>query len=164
MTATTHRPAHGNDVPLPRAGSLFGWAPDGEVTVLVAFYGGGGPNGEPVISPMPHTGLPQAEWPPFTGAQPGTWIAGPWIWGPEMVDVGAQIAGTTGLAFWVPTEGALGAGCIGVTRYLDLPSGQRLLSGLYVYASDLAAGMALPDWPITNDGVIDLGPRFGSGS
>lgn len=156
---TTTQDADARAVPLPRDGSLFGWAPDGEVTTLVAFDKDG-PNGAPGFSAMPHENLPAAGWPAFR-SEPRF---GPWFWDlirdGRMVDLSPVIASTEGAVFWVPTPGALGAGCIGVARHLDLPSGQRLPSGLYVYHGDLSSGMALPDWPVTTGGAIDLGPRF----
>ena len=53
-------------IPIPRDGSLFGWACQDMVTTLIVVYASYRPESPvPVWSVMPLVGTPELQWPPF---------------------------------------------------------------------------------------------------
>jgi len=54
-------------IPVPRDGSLFGWAYQEIVTALIVIYASYRPDSPvPVWSVMPLVGTPESQWPPFS--------------------------------------------------------------------------------------------------
>lgn len=132
-------------VPIPRHGSLLGWARDTDITALVAFYANYSPvSPEPYWAMMPLADIPRSSWPPFTGEP----FFGCWFWehyrAGHISSLGDLIAGTPGTVFWINTEAVLGSGCCAVTRDIKSPEGHRLRRGRYVYHEALRAGRPVP--------------------
>ena len=144
-------------VPVPRAGSLFGYAVGEQITAVIPVYGYSEDHPEPSFSPMPRAGISRDLWPPFTGEP----AIGRWFWDMvrdgRLVNLAPVVAGTSGAVFRVPLESPVPAGCVAVTRDVTTPSGEVLGEGLYVYHADLDAGVPLPGGL---EGATDLAPRF----
>ena len=143
-------------IPLPADGSLLGWAPDGTVTAMVAFYAA---SPLPVFSVMPAADA--GKWPPFAGEH----VVGPWLWehyrAGRLVDLRSLIGSSAGAVFWVDTVASLGSACAAVA--VDISGdGIVLPRGRYVYFKTLAAGVPLPslDDLLADERRVDLGPRF----
>ena len=149
-------------VPLPEDGSLFGWKPGRDITAMVAIYTQYTPESpEPCWSSMPLAGIPEKQWPPFTGER----FFGPWFWdhyrAGRIVSLASLIKGSQRMIFWVPTERASAAGCIAVRADVS-GKGGVLRQGAYVYFEDLRAskpGVPLSDL-LAGSGKTDLAPRF----
>jgi hypothetical protein len=150
-------------VPMPRHGSLLGWARGTDITALVAFYANYSPaSPEPYWAMMPLADIPQSLWPPFTGEP----FFGCWFW--EYYRAGTisslddLIGGTPGAVFWINTEAILGSDCCVVARDITSPDGHTLRRGRYVYYEALRAGKPVPPLRIllaTADRA-DLASRF----
>jgi hypothetical protein len=150
-------------IPIPRDGSLFGWAREGTVTALIGVQARYSPTSPlPSWTVLPLASAPAAEWPPFTGNH----LLGPWFWeyyrAGTIVLLDALIAGTSGLVFWVDTTGLLGSGCCVVARDIKSTAGYTLPHGCYVYYEVLRSGKQVPslDLLLANLGKTDLGPHF----
>jgi len=64
-------------IPVPRDGSLFGWAYQEIVTALIVIYASYRPDSPvPVWSVMPLVGTPESQWPPFSIER----FFGRWFW------------------------------------------------------------------------------------
>lgn len=150
-------------MPIPRDGSLFGWAGAGTVTALIGVQARYTPTCPlPSWTVLPLASIPAAQWPPFAGEQ----LPGPWFWeyyrAGSIVLLDALIAGSTGLVFWVDTKGLLGADCCVVADDIKSAAGYTLPHGCYVYSQVLGAGKKVPsaDLLLANLGKTDLGPHF----
>jgi hypothetical protein len=149
--------------PLPRDGSLFGWRRDGIVNALIAVYTEYSPAvPEPCWSVMPRAGVPDTQWPPFTGEP----LIGNRFWELQqagtIISVEGLIARSTNTVFWANTEAAFGSGCCLVARDLRSPDGYMLPSGRYVYHKVLRAGSPVPSLQelLADTGKTDLATRF----
>jgi hypothetical protein len=150
-------------VPLPRHGSLFGWARENDVTALVAFYAKYSPRSpDPYWAMMPRADIPEALWPPFTGER----FFGSWFWDyyrdGSISSLDELIAGTPGTVFWVSTKAILGSDCCAVARDITSPEGHIFRRGRYVYYEALQEGKPVPPLQIllaTAD-KADLALRF----
>jgi hypothetical protein len=132
-------------VPMPRHGSLLGWARGTDITALVAFYATYSPmSPDPYWAVMPLADIPQSSWPPFAGEP----FFGCWFW--EYYQAGNiswlddLIAGTPGTVFWINTKAVLGSDCCAVARDITSPGGHTLRRGRYVYYEALQAGKPVP--------------------
>lgn len=150
-------------VPLPRDGSLWGWAPQRTVTALIAIYGeDGDDHPTPTWTPMLLAGTSPADWPGFTGER----LLGTWFWDAcragRLVEIGPHVANSRQAVWWADTKASLGDDCCAVARPLSLPGGITLPRGLFVYDGTLRAGTTLPslDGVLAMHGKTDLGPRF----
>jgi hypothetical protein len=150
-------------IPLPRDGSLFGWAHQEMVTALIVVYASYRPDLPlPTWSVMPLVGTPEVLWPPFSGAR----FFGHWFWkdyqAANIIQLGGLIAANPGIAFWVDTYQALGSACCVVTSDIKTRDGRILRRGKYLGAAALRAGAAVPSLTdlIAAAGKIDLAPRF----
>jgi hypothetical protein len=97
-------------VPIPRDGSLFGWAYDNVITALIVVYAEYTPERpEPSWAIMPRADIPSAMWPAVTGKR----LFGNWSWEPQgdgqIVSIESLIARDPGTVFWVDTKAILGA-------------------------------------------------------
>jgi hypothetical protein len=132
-------------VPIPRHGSLLGWARDTDIIALVAFYANYSPRSpDPYWAMMPRADIPQSSWPPFTGEP----IFGCWFWeyyrAGNVSSLDDLIAGTPGAVFWINTKAVLGSDCCAVARDIKSPEGHTLRRGRYVYHEALRAGKPVP--------------------
>jgi hypothetical protein len=149
-------------VPLPRHGSLFGWTHQGAVTSLIALYVASTPTCiEPGWAAMPLAGIPEAQWPGFTGEP----LFGSWFWdhyrAGDLVSLSNLIAETANTVFWVETEALFGWNCCAVA--LDVRSESYVLPrGCYVYYESLRSGAPIPslDVLLSVADKTDLAPRF----
>jgi hypothetical protein len=146
-------------VPLPRDGSLFGYAVGEKITALVAVYTDDEP---PAFSVMPHAGEHSDLWPLFTG-QP---VFGQWFWDLHrdgcLVNAGPLVAANPGAVFWADTTDVLGYGCCAVARDVGTEDGVTLQAGVYAYYRLLEDGTPLPSLEtlLAGPGLTDLAPRF----
>lgn len=150
-------------VPIPRDGSLFGWSSGGTITALVVIYTEYTPETpEPSWSVMPLAGLPEAQWPPFTGDP----LLGHWTWegGPpgSIVAIDELVAKSPDTVFWVDTKAVLGSDCCAVACDLTTPEGHTLRRGRYAYYQALQASKPVPSLNalLADPGRIDLAPRL----
>lgn len=150
-------------VPIPRDGSLFGWACGETITALVTVYAEYTPEfPEPSWTVMPLAGSPEAQWPPFTGER----LLGHWFWehyrAGSVVPLSRLVAGTPDTVFWADTKAILGSDCCVVARDIRSPQGSTLPRGRYVYFQALRAGNPVPSLKelLADTSKIDLTPRF----
>ena len=159
MTETAALPAEA----APADGSLCGWLHGTEITALIMFFDDGAPDGGPCWSVLPHAGVPEAHWPPFTAAYRGPdWFREHYPSG-RLANLGPLIGDTRNLVFWVPAAEEFGGGVIAVKADLPPgPCGYVLPRGRYAYYAALRSGVALPSLAdlLADEGRVDLGPRF----
>jgi hypothetical protein len=111
---------------------------------------------------MPLAGVPEAQWPPFTGEP----LIGDSFWelldAGKIVAVGDLVARTPDTVFWVDTDAILGSGCCVVARDVESPEGYTLRSGCYIYYKVLRAGSPVPPLQVllSETGKTDLAARF----
>ena len=150
-------------VPIPRHGSLLGWARGNDITALVAFYARySRASPKPHWAMMPLADSPMESWPPFTGEP----LFGYWFW--DYYKAGAispldeLIAGIPGAVFWVNTKSVLGSDCCAVARDINTLEGHRLRRGRYVYYEALRAGEPVPSLRtlLAATDKTDLASRF----
>jgi hypothetical protein len=149
-------------VPIPRDGAMFGWACQEIVTSLIVITARYTPDSPvPAWSVMPPAGMPEAQWPPFTGER----LFGPWFWehyrAGNLIYLGGLIAANPGTVFWADTYEVLGSDCCIVTCDIKTPEGHILRRGRYLDAAALRAG-APPSLTglLADAGKTDLAPRF----
>ena len=151
-------------IPLPRHGSVFGWAPaDDAVDALVVVYTDHAPGGPvPCWTVLPLAGIPEARWPPFTGRR----FLGPWFWeeyrAGRIVLLDDLIGLAPGAVFWVNTRQTLGSASCAVARDLGGRTGPAVRRGRYLSSNALRAGMPLPSLTalLADTGKIDIAGRF----
>jgi hypothetical protein len=154
VNAVTH------GVPLPRDGSLYGWADRGRITAMVAFSTQYTPEvPEPSWSLMPDADLGEENWPPFADER----LVGPWLWehfqAGHLVDLASLVASSENAVFWVDTAEAIGSGSIAVAHDLASPDGWTFPRGRYVYCQHRDGAPSLDDL-LADPGKTDLAPRF----
>lgn len=148
-------------VPLPRPGTLLGYAAGDRITALVVFYTDNEPL--PAYSVMPNTAEHADRWPPFTGEP----VVGRWLWDcveqDRLINLGPVLASAPGAVFWAPTGPEIGSDCCVVAtgleaEYATLPNGvfaySELLRTDRGVIPSLEALLARPD-------LTDLASRFG---
>ena len=153
-------------IPIPRHGSLFGWRAGDTVIALVAVYAEYAPAfAQPSWAVMPLVGIPEAQWPPFTGEP----FFGKWFWehyrAGSIVFLGDLIAQTPDTVFWVlDTEAIFGWGSCAVARDIKSGEGYTLRRGCYVYYRALRMGKPVPRLGalLASAGRTDLASRFRS--
>jgi hypothetical protein len=150
-------------VPLPRHGSMFGWADHSAFGALIVTYTDATPARPlPRWSVMPFAGLPESRWPPFTGRA----LFGQWFWDDcragHIVPLDQAIAQTPGSVFWVNARAMFGSDCCAVARDVPSPEGHTLLRGRYVYSEVLRSGQPVPSLTalLADPAKIDMAPRF----
>ena len=162
MTDTFDR-AISSGVPIPRDGSLFGWAPGDVVIALIVVYADYAPDSpEPSWTIMPLAGTAKSEWPPFVGER----LFGLWFWehyrAGNIFSLDDLIARHPDTVFWLDTTATLGAACCAVADDICDPSGHVLRRGRYVYFRVLQTGTTLPalNALLADPGRADLAPRL----
>jgi hypothetical protein len=150
-------------IPIPRDGSLFGWADQEIVTALIVIYASYRPDSPvPAWSVMPLVGMPDLRWPPFSGE--GSF--GRWFWkdyrAGNIVLLDGLIAANPGIVFWLDTYQALGSDCCVVASDIKTSEGRILRRGRYVGTAALRAGMAVPSLTslLAEVRKTDLASRF----
>lgn len=150
-------------IPIPRDGSLFGWAWEEMVTALIVVYARYTPDRPtPTWSVMPFVATPETEWPPFTHEH----LFGHWFWDHHrkgnIVELGDAIAATVRTVFWVDTYAALSSDCCVVACDLKVLDGHVLRHGTYIDSARLLEGAAVPALAelLADVGKTDLAPRF----
>jgi hypothetical protein len=151
-------------VPMPQDGSLFGWIYGDAVTALITVstrYVPASPQLRWTV--MPLAGIPEAQWPPFTGEH----FMGAWFWehheAGNIVSLDHFIAGNPDTVFWADTTSVLGSDACVVARDTRSPEGHMLLRGCYVPHQALRTGNPVPPLEVllADPSKIDLAPRFG---
>jgi hypothetical protein len=150
-------------IPIPRDGSLFGWACQEVVTALIVVYASYRPDSPvPVWSVMPLVGTPESQWPPFSIER----FFGHWFWkdhrAGNIVRLDGLIPANPGIAFWLDTYRALGSDCCVVASDIKTPEGRILRRGRYLGAAALRAGVAVPSLTrlLAAAGKTDLASRL----
>jgi hypothetical protein len=150
-------------VPIPKDGSLLGWRCGDVIAALIAVYTGYTPESpEPCWSVMPLAGVPEAQWPPFTGEP----LIGEPFWelvrAGEIVSLGDLIARSPDTVFWAAADEIPGSGCCVVARDIASPSGYTLRKGCYVYYTALQAHREIPSLAefLADSSKVDLTARF----
>lgn len=150
-------------VPIPRDGSLFGWAPGDVVIALIVVYAEYAPDDpEPSWTIMPLAGTPESEWPRFTGER----LFGHWFWehyrAGRIISLVDMIAQAPGTVFWVEARTPLcSASCV-VARDIGDSSDHVLRRGRYIYFQELREGRSVPPLEelLADPGRRDLAPRL----
>lgn len=152
-----------NGVPLPRHGSMFGWAGRDLITALIVVYAQYDPTMPlPRWTVMPLVDIPPLEWPPFTGKR----FFGSWFWeyyrAGGIVSLDSMIAASPDTVFWVNTQRVLDSDCCVVKRDISGPGGHALHRGCYAFSEALRAGKPVPslDALLADTDKVDLTPRF----
>lgn len=153
-------------MPLPHDGALLGWVTDSQVTVMLAVHcphlrSCDGPGRSPEIRVMPMAGTDALlQWPPFAASPLDDGRLWEYVeWG-QIVDVVPLIARSSGLAFWVPAQGARtprGEGFVVIRD--NLPGDEYWLpAGVYMDHWALREGIAAPPAGrlLSLPGVVDL--------
>jgi hypothetical protein len=150
-------------IPIPRDGSLFGWAYQEIVTGLIVIYASYRPESPvPVWSVMPLVGTPELQWPPFSGER----FFGRWFWkdyqAGNIVQLDSLIAANPGIVFWLDTYRAVGSDCCVVASDIKTSEGRILRRGKYLGAAALRAGVTVPSLTnlLAEARKTDLAPRF----
>lgn len=150
-------------VPIPRDGSLFGWAPGDVVIALIIVYAEYAPDSpEPSWTIMPLAGTAESQWPPFVGER----LFGHWFWelyqAGDIFSLGSLIARNPETVFWLDTAAALGSACCVVASDISDSCGHVLRRGRYVYFQVFQTGTTLPslDALLTDPDRADLAPRL----
>lgn len=151
-------------VPVPRDGSLFGWAPPGSgtITALLVIYAEYTPaTPEPGWAVMPLAGAAEAQWPTFADEP----LFGNWTWdSPEgtLIPLDETVALSPGTVFWVDAKPILGSDCCVVARDLSGSGNWVLPRGRYAYYQVLRSGSPVPPLArlLADPGKIDLAARF----
>jgi hypothetical protein len=150
-------------IPIPRDGSLFGWACQEVVTALIMVYTSYRPDSPvPVWSVMPLVGTPESQWPPFSIER----FFGRWFWkdhqAGNIVQLDGLIPANPGIVFWLDTYQALGSECCVVASDIKTSEGRVLRRGRYLGAAALRAGTAVPSLTdlLAEARKTDLAPRF----
>jgi hypothetical protein len=150
-------------IPLPRHGSMFGWANQAAFGALIVIYTESGPARPlPRWSVMPYAGLPESQWPPFTGRG----FFGQWFWDDiragNIASLGQLIAESPGAVFWLDTRALLASDCCAVARDIQGPDGHTLRRGRYVYSEALRSGKPVPSLTalLADPAKVDMAPRF----
>jgi hypothetical protein len=159
----TFTQAISSGVPIPRDGSLFGWAPGDVVIALIVVYAEYAPDSpEPSWTIMPLAGTAESQWPPFVGER----LFGLWFWehyqNGDIISLGTLIARNPDTVFWVDATTALGSACCVVAADTSDSRGHVLRRGRYVYFQALQAGKAVPSLEalLADSGKVDLAPQF----
>ncbi len=150
-------------VPLPRHGSMFGWAGRDTLTALIVVYTEYEPARPlPLWTVMPLVGIPRSDWPPFTGKR----FFGSWFWeyyrAGRLVSLDGVIAESANAVFWVNTQAILGSDCCIVTRDISGRGRPMLRRGRYAYSEALRAGKPVPSLAalLADTSKVDLARRF----
>jgi hypothetical protein len=153
--------SHG--IPIPRDGSVFGWASESAVTALIVIYVESvADRREPGWAVMPCVGVPEEQWPSFTGEP----LFGHWSWegcpSGRIVSLDEAIGRASETVWWVDTSAVIGSNCCVVSHDIVLPDGDTLPRGRYVYYQALRSDETIPSLEalLGDTRKIDLAPRL----
>ncbi|MGH3193479.1 MAG: hypothetical protein ACRDOL_40740 [Streptosporangiaceae bacterium] len=154
-------------VPVPREGSLYGWADGKSVTALIQMFTQAREDTPvPGFAVMPRAGTPEAQWPPFA-AEP---VFGAWFWdhrrAGRIISLAQTAARTRKQMYWSGMQiPAGGSGLIAIAARVTGPGRCRLEPGVYAYYQVLRRREPLPslDVVLADPARLDIGPRFGRG-
>jgi hypothetical protein len=161
--------AHG--MPVPRDRAVLGWAPDRQVTAILAVQGGNpaGPDEAPAVPAMqvmPMSGTVTIDWPPFGASLLGDGRLWDYLERGDIVDIAPLLASCPGQAFRTPCPygggSPPGAACVVVTANL-VAREYWLPAGVYTEHWMLREGIPVPQagqllaLPGTVDMAHDLG-------
>jgi hypothetical protein len=149
-------------LPIPRDGSLFGWASGEAYTALLVVYADYTSCQLPSWSVMPLAEIPELQWPPFTDEP----LLGGWFW--EQYRIGAivslesLVAEHPGTVFWVDSQSSIGSDCCAVARDISGSNGVTLRRGRYVYHRVLHDGYLVPPLAVllADPDKADLAERY----
>lgn len=161
--------AHG--MPVPQGRAVLGWAPDHQVTAILAVHGwhtagAGAAPAVPAIQVMPMSGTVTIDWPPF-----GTGLLGDGrLWDHldrgDIVDIAPLLASRPGQAFLTPCPhghgSPRGAACVVVTANL-MASEYWLPAGVYTDHWTLREGIPVPPAGqlLALPGTVDMAHELG---
>jgi hypothetical protein len=142
--------AHG--IPVPQCRAVLGWAPDRQVTAILAVHGGN-PTGTdvaptvPAIQVMPMSGTVTIDWPPFGASLLGDGRLWDYLERGDIVDIAPLLASCPGQAFKTPCPhehgSPRGAACVVVTANL-VAREYWLPAGVYTEHWMLREGIPVP--------------------
>jgi hypothetical protein len=142
--------AHG--MPVPRGRAVLGWAPDRQVTAILAVHDGhtageGATPAVPAIQVMPMSGTVTIDWPPFGGSLLGDGRLWEYLERGDIVDIAPLLANCPGQAFLAPCPyghgSPRGAACVVVTANL-VAREYWLPAGVYTDHWVLREGIPVP--------------------
>jgi hypothetical protein len=142
--------AHG--MPVPQGGAVLGWAPDRQVTAILAVHDGhaAGPGAAPAvpsIQVMPMSGTVTIDWPPFGASLAGDGRLWDYLERGDIVDITPLLASCPGQAFRTPCphlDGSSGTtACVVVTANL-VARDYWLPAGVYAEHWMLREGIPVP--------------------
>jgi hypothetical protein len=147
--------AHG--MPVPRGRAVLGWAPDRQVTAILAVHGGhtaGAGTADPdmagavpAIQVMPMSGTVTIDWPPTGASLIGDGRLWDYLERGDIVDIAPLLASCPGQAFLAPCPhghgSPRGAACVVVTANL-VAREYWLPAGVYTDHWTLREGIPLP--------------------
>lgn len=142
--------AHG--MPVPRGPAIFGWAPDRQVTAILAVHGGkpagaGAAPAAPAIQIMPMSGTVTIDWPPFGAGLLGDGRLWDYLERGDIVDIAPLLASRPGQAYRTPCPhghgSPHGAACVVVTANL-VAREYWLPAGVYTEHWMLREGIPVP--------------------
>jgi len=161
--------AHG--MPVPQGRAVLGWAPDHQVTAILAVHGwpaagAGAAPAVPAIQVMPMSGTVTTEWPPFGTSL----LSDGQLWDHldrgDIVDIAPLLANSPGQAFLTPCPhghgSPRGGACVVVTANL-VASEYWLPAGVYIDHWTLREGIPVPPAGqlLALPGTVDIAQELG---
>ena len=161
--------AHG--MPVPRGRAVLGWAPDHQVTAILAVHGGqaaaaGEAPAVPAIQVMPMSGTGTIDWPPFGASLLGDGRLWDYLERGDIVDIAPLLASCPGQAFRTPCPHGHGsprdAACVVVTANL-VAREYWLPAGVYTEHWMLREGFPVPPAGLllALPGAVDMADEVG---
>jgi len=159
-------------MPVPRGRAVLGWAPDRQVTAILAVHGGN-PAGAgvapavPAIQVMPMSGTVTIDWPPFGASLLGDGRLWDYLERGDIVDIAPLLASCPGQAFRTPCShgpgSPRGAACVVVTANL-VAREYWLPAGVYTEHWMLREGIPVPPAGqlLALPGAVDMAHELGT--
>ena len=139
-------------MPVPQGRAVLGWAPDRQVTAILAVHGGnpagaGAVPAVPAMQVMPMSGTVTIDWPPFGASLLGDGRLWDYLERGDIVDIAPLLASCPGRAFRTLGQhghgSPRGAGCVVVTANL-VADEYWLPAGVYADHWMLREGIPVP--------------------
>jgi hypothetical protein len=137
-------------MPVPRGPAILGWAPDRQVTAILAVHRGspaGAAPAVPAMQVMPMSGTVTIDWPPFGASLLGDGRLWDYLERGDIVDIAPLLASRRGQAFRTPCPhghgSPRGAACVVVTANL-VARDYWLPAGVYTEHWMLREGIPVP--------------------
>jgi hypothetical protein len=162
--------AHG--MPVPRGRAVLGWAPDRQVTAILAVHGGnpagaGTAPAVPAMQVMPMSGTVTIDWPPFGASLLGDGRLWDYLERGDIVDIAPLLASQPGQAFRTPCPhghgSPHGAACVVVMANL-VAREYWLPAGVYTEHWMLREGIPVPPAAqlLALPGAVDIADELGT--